>query len=248
MIQKNVLKNLHFLIQKSIIEMSIKNFIFYFLQIMEKLRQESQKIEGSIGQHINSFAQQLINEAQKRNGVVIGTFNDVDLVVDSNLSVDKIVATFEQEMNRKAEEYRNSPEGIKSAQESEMRKQNMQEKATQLVEDLNTLNFSDYESVLEWICNFQEASDYIGVSYDKSKVISTFKDNAFDIGVNTGKDFNGEDAENFAKYLVGQALDGINTVGAPHQIVHKFTNDWKQKFGKQKQADDNRIEELRKTI
>lgn len=217
---------------------------------MEKIGQKPSKIEGKPGQHINSFAQQLINEAQESNTIVAGTFNGIDLVVDpkSNLSVDEIVATFTSEMNKKAEAYRKSPEGIRANKEAEEKKQNMQEKANQLVEQLNTLDFSDYELVLEWICNFQEASDYIGTSYDKNKVISTFKNNGFAIGVNTGKDFNGENAENFAKYLVGQALDGINTVGAPHQIVHKFTNDWKQKFGKQKQADDEKNKKLRETL
>lgn len=230
--------------------MSTKFYFLIFKIIMEKLGQKPSKIEGTPGQHINSFAKQLINEAQKSNTIVTGTFNGIDLVVDpkSNLSVDEIVATFTSEMSKKAEAYKNSPEGISANKEAEERKQNMQEKSNQLVEELNTLDFLDFESVLEWICNFQEASDYSGTSYDKNKVISTFKNHGFDIGVNTGKDFNGEDAENFAKYLVGQALDRINTIGAPHQIVHKFTNDWKQKFGKQKQADDERIEELRETL
>jgi hypothetical protein len=211
---------------------------------------QPQKIEGTPGQHIYNFAQQLIDTAKKRNEEVVGTFNGIDLVVspESDLSADDLVQSFHEESEKRAEAYRKSPEGIKAAKEAEERKHNMQEKANQLIESLGSLDFSDYESVLEWMCNFQEASDHIGVSFDKSQVISTFKDHGFDIGVNTGDDFNGEDAENFAKYLVGKALDGINTVGAPHKIVHKFTNDWKQKFGRQKQADDKKIEELRKGL
>jgi len=198
--------------------------------------QQPQKIEGTPGQDIADFAQQLINSAKQNNNEVTGTFNGIDLVVssDSDLSVDDVVQSFHQESKKRAEEYRKSPEGIQAEKEAEEGKQNMQEKANQLVTGLDSLDFSNYESVLEWICDFQEASDHIGVSFDKSQVISIFKDHGFDIGVNTGDDFNGEDEENFAKYLVGQALDGINSVGAPHQIVHKFTNDWKQKFGRQK--------------
>lgn len=168
---------------------------------------QPQKIEGTPGQHISNFAQQLIDTAKERNEEVVGTFNGIDLIVnpESGYTADDLEQSFHEESEKRAEAYRKSPEGIKATKEAEERKQNMQEKANQLVESLGNLDFSDYESVLDWICDFQEASDHIGVSFDKSQVIiSTFQNHGFDIGVNTGDDFNGEDAENFAKYLVGQ--------------------------------------------
>lgn len=124
----------------------------------------------------------------------------------------------------------------------------MQKKVDQLIERLDNLDFSDYEPVLDWIYNFQEPSDYTWVSFDKSQVISKFKNQGFDIGVNTGNDFNGEDVENVVKYLVGQALDGIKNVGAPHPIICKFINNWKQKFWKEQQAKSKKIEELKEKL
>ena len=208
-------------------------------------RQENQKIEWTIGQHINDFAHKLVNLANKDWKQVIGTFNGIDLVVNPDSTVNDILQYFKQESKKIAEEYRKSPEGIKAAQESEQKRQNMQKKVDQLIEELDNFNFSNYESILDWICNFQKVSDYTWVSFDKSQVISKFKNQGFDIGVNTENDFNGEDAENFAKYLVGQALDGIKHVGAPHPIINKFVKDWKQKFWKEQQAKGEKIEELK---
>ena len=184
---------------------------------MKNFEKQHQEIKETWGQNIADFAQQLINSAKESNQEVTGTFNGIDLVVspDSDLLAYDLVQYFHQESKKRAEEYRKSPEGIQAAKEAEERRQNMQEKADQLITGLDSLDFSDYEAVLEWICDFQKVSGKI-VSFYKSKIISVFKDYGFNIDVNTGSEFNKEDAENFAKYIVGQALDGINKVGAIH--------------------------------
>jgi hypothetical protein len=210
---------------------------------MEKLneRQQSLKIDAIPGQHINDFAHQLLdiankNEEKKVTGVFNGIEIDIIKDIDKNLSADDLVEYYHKESERIADEYRNSPEGIREAQENEKQRDHMQKTTNQLIKNLDNLNFLDYEAVLDWICDFQRASDYIGVFFDRSQVISTFEDHGFFIGVNTENDFNGDDAENFAKYLVGQALDGINTIGTPDPLVHQITNKWKESFGKNKKV------------
>lgn len=216
----------------------------------ERLPNEPQRLEAMPGQHVQQFAQQLIDRA-KANGVdVEGDFNGIALRASSAESVtaEDLVNFYSQESERRSEEYRKSPEGIKAAEEAEGRKNALQEKADQLVTQLDSLDFSNLEAVIDWIVNFQDASDHIGVSFDRKAVIDTFRSHGFDVGVNTGEDFNGEDAENTAKWLVGQALDGINSVGAIHQVVHKFAGDWKKKFGQQTQAEQKQIEDIRKGL
>ncbi len=112
-------------------------------------RQENQKIEWTIGQHINDFAHKLVNLANKDWKQVIGTFNGIDLVVNPDSTVNDILQYFKQESKKIAEEYRKSPEGIKAAQESEQKRQNMQKKVDQLIEELDNFNFSNYESILD---------------------------------------------------------------------------------------------------
>ena len=99
------------------------------------------------------------------------------------------------------------------------------------MEQLPNLDFANQEAVLDWICEFQDPSDHIGVAKNQGEVLKIFAEHGYQTSVNTGEAFNGEDRDNFARYIVGQALDGLKgDVGAIHQVVHKFTDDWKKKF------------------
>ena len=53
-----------------------------------------------------------------------------------------------------------------------------------------------------------------------------FGEHGYEPGVNTGDDFAVDDRENVGRYIIGQALDGIRSVGSPHPIIHKFATDW----------------------
>ncbi|OGZ11660.1 MAG: hypothetical protein A3D67_00515 [Candidatus Lloydbacteria bacterium RIFCSPHIGHO2_02_FULL_51_22] len=64
----------------------------------------------------------------------------------------------------------------------------------------------------------------------KDVVIATFAAKGYHPNVNCGQDFHGDDRDNFARYIIGQALGNLACVGAIHQVVQRFTNDWKKKF------------------
>jgi hypothetical protein len=55
----------------------------------------------------------------------------------------------------------------------------LQKEVNQYIIRLNSLDFSDYESVLEWICKFEPISRTTGVVFDKDKILSIFKKNNF---------------------------------------------------------------------
>lgn len=123
---------------------------------------------------------------------------------------------------------------------------NMEIKANQLVDELQNLDFKDYESVLNWFWDFENTEANLWVKNEE--IISIFKMNWYKIGLNKWIDYNWEDAENYAKYLAWQALDWIHLYGTPDQVIHHFINDWKKKFGKRKQTDDIRIKEIMKSL
>ena len=216
----------------------------------EKLSNAPLKLKATIGQDIKRFAQELITRATIDSVDVEGEFNGITLRVSSAepVTADELVNFFSQEMDRREDEYKKAPEVIKAAEEAEARKNALQKKADQLVTQLDSLDFGNLEAVIDWIVDFQDASDHVGVSYDRQSVINAFRSHGFDIGVNTGKTFNGEDAENFAKWLICNALSFINSDGAIHQVVHKFAEDWKKKFGQQAQAEQKKIEDIRKGL
>lgn len=182
--------------------------------------------EPMAGEKVSDTAERMVALAKETKGSVRAKFNDIELVATEDSVAEDIVADFKVKIAEAAETYRKSPEGQRAARESEERKQEAQRKADALVEQLPNLDFSNQEAVLDWICEFQDPSDHIGVAKDNEKVLKIFAEHGYQPGVNTGEAFNGEDRDNFARYIVGQALDGLQgEVGAIHHIVHKFTDD-----------------------
>lgn len=198
------------------------------------------KLKAKWGDDITEFAQRLINTAQASGEKVEGVFNNITLTVlpKSNITADDLVEFFEQEqtrefeeMIRKAEEYRNSPEGIQEAQEAE-------KKVNLLIKQLTNLDFTNFESVLNWISDFQEPSkqcDKFNVSFDKQKIISLFQQNGFEVGKPNFENLNNVSIEDHARFLVGHALDYMNAIGYLDELIHGSIDNWKEGFNKSKQ-------------
>lgn len=86
----------------------------------------------------------------------------------------------------------------------------LQKEVNQYIIRLNSLDFSDYESVLEWICKFEPISRTTGVVFDKDKILSIFKKNNFIPEdaiwrIDTNKDLNA-----YAKCSIGTVLGFLN--------------------------------------
>lgn len=180
--------------------------------------------------YINETAERMIALAKETKGEVRTRFNDIELVATEDSVVENIIKDFEIKSAEAMKEYHDSSEGQRLRRESEERKQESQQKVSALMEELPGLDFNNQEAVLNWICEFQGPSDHIGVIKDNNKVLKIFAENGYQPGVNANA-FDGEDRDNFAHYIVGQALDGLQgNVGAINPIVHKLVDDWKKKF------------------
>lgn len=189
------------------------------------------KYEAMAGENISETAKAMVALAKKTNDTVETKFNDIVLTATSDSNADAIIADYHTKMEVASEAYHNSPEGKKAAREAEERKQRAQQKHDVLMRQLPNLNFGDDVAVLDWLCEFQDPSDYIGVVKQQDVVVATFATHGYQPNANCGKDFNGDNRDNFARYIIGQALGGLTCeVGAIHQIIHKFTDDWKKKF------------------
>ncbi|PID34724.1 MAG: hypothetical protein CR971_01765 [candidate division SR1 bacterium] len=200
------------------------------------------------GESIYDFAHQLIAAANKESEgrKIIGVFNGVKIIVDPTEEIysDNIVNFYLKEAKKGREEYKNSPEGIQKEKEYRKNLEFMQKKTNKLIEDLNNLNFSDYELILEWLCDFENASNNTNIFCDREKVISVFKEHGFDIDANLGENIDEENAENIAKFIAGQILNGISKCGKIRPISSILVKNRKQKFGKHNQ----KIEELKKNL
>lgn len=188
------------------------------------------EIKFAGGTPIAMAARMLVDAVAKIHEPVQGKFNDILLVADAGSTLEGIVAFFDQQREIRAEEYRNSPEGKRAAQEAEERRSRLQQTHDSLMRKLPSLDMHDQVAVLDWLCQMQEPSDHVGIILRRATIVSAFEKAGFVANANTGKAYKADDRENSFRYLVGQALSGLKDGPAIHSILHKFTKEWREKF------------------
>jgi hypothetical protein len=166
---------------------------------------------------------------------VTGEFNGINITASKNSTIESLTADFDLQAKKASEAYENSSAGKKAKADKEQKLKAAQTEAKELMKQLPKLNFKSNLEVIGWLYKIQPFTDYIGAmsSDQKNEIISTLTNNGFLSGVNTGKDFKKDDEDNFARYVIGQALSGLTgMVGAIHHMVGQFAKEWKEKFHK----------------
>ncbi len=185
--------------------------------------------EPTAGTSIEEAAQEMVALAREKRATVTARFNDIALSASAGATAASIADYYRTECALRAAAYRRSPEGKRAAAELEEKKRQAQATVDQLTVALPNLDFDDLDAVLCWLEELRGPSDWSGVIVPES-VVSTFRAHRFEPNVNIGADFDGNDRENYARYLIGQALDNLISVGAIHHIIHHFAADWRDCF------------------
>jgi len=189
--------------------------------------------EAQAGERIERVAEKIVGMAKIAQNPVSTTFNGIRLIAAMTSTVKDVLDMWERrfEENRKA--YRESPEGKAAAQGEVLRAEGKQHRLDQLMLELDTLDFTNQAHVIKWVEDFQDPSDYIGLKKDPKKIVKIFAEHGYFASVNLGSQFHAEDKDNVARYIVGQALDGLNFIGAIHGMIHSFIEDWRKKSGEE---------------
>lgn len=172
-------------------------------------------IHPHAGLDFKEFARQLIDTANQKGQKVTGMFNDYIFEVEPSSSLESLISNYRNADNETTEDF-----GLKENQI----------KVNKLLNQLTTLNFTDLNAVLDWVLQFQIASDTIGVTYDKADVINKFQENGFHISANAGTELIERDPIYFAKYIVGTFLTGQAKRPVHPAFIQAQVNKWKQKF------------------
>ena len=162
---------------------------------------------------------------------VSGDFNGISITVDGNSTVTSIIKNYMTESEKRDKEYRNSPAYKASQLESKKYAKDLQTKTDEIMKELPKLNFKDNMKVLDWLCEISDSIDDMRIKTRNSDIVKIFNDNGFFSNVNTGDDFKEDDEDNFARYIIGQALNCMESIGPIH-LVTTFTEQWKEKFNK----------------
>lgn len=205
--------------------------VSYLGALLHQKRRTTLKTLNTLpGTNIREAAQNII-DACTDDEMASTTFNGVELTADKSSTVDSIVNYYDEQSRLAAEKYERSPEGIAAAERSEQERVKLQAQYDACMASLPNLDFADHASLLDWFAKLQPATDRIGVvrqPNDGDLILETFVANGYHPNVNLGEESNPENADNNARYIIGQCLDTID--GSIHQVAQHFIEKWKEKF------------------
>lgn len=177
-------------------------------------------IEFMPGETIESAASKLVAAAPAQ-----GTFNGIKLTVNENyIGSDHVVFDYRLKYAGRAATYAASPEGKRAAAEAVERLAQAQATVDVHVFSLAHLDFADTDAVIAWVAGVADAADHVDIKLNRAALREMFVFSGWGIGVNCGRDFDGEDERNFAGWIVGQWLD------CWHPMVNGFIEQWRTKF------------------
>jgi hypothetical protein len=186
------------------------------------------EIELVGGQDITSAIKRLVVHAPS-----FCVFNGIRIECEPGMTVEDVQANWERDIQRRQDEYAQSEEGRRHERERVERIRRANETLAQTVRALDTLPFDDLSAVLAWIASFEDETDLLGV--DKEELLAVmpkrFAAHGLLPNMNTGAAYDGEDFEDSAKYLIGQALSFLTEPPyAVHGVWRSFYKEWLAKF------------------
>lgn len=174
--------------------------------------------------------QAMTDLANVHNESVRMKFNGTIVVAKPGDEPSALYAKYRADRVKRIEEYARSPKGVQAAREAEERLQNMQAGIDALMIRFGTLDYANLEELVQFFDDLTDPSDHIGVVFNRLEIVTQFEAHGYAVGANVGPDFDEGDREVFGRYLIGQALSCLVTVGAIHHIYHDMAQKWREKF------------------
>lgn len=170
------------------------------------------------GTLIDSVIAEMIKEANLHNEPVCAEMRGVEIVVQPGSEQAEVLKHFKE---KEAELI-----------EHELLEEHntFQAKADEAFCRLPALDFSDLTALIDFFEEFLDASGVTHVNFDKQAVMDAFVEHGFDRNVNCGSEFDGDDRENYARWIIGQALASMMDGGAFVRVYDNYARDWREKF------------------
>lgn len=182
------------------------------------------------GECITETAATMSEMAKDRGELITARFNGITLKASPGTRPDSIVRGFHRKMDRLAYKHRNSQEGVAEAKEEERYLKARQVSMDELMHRFSWVDLADLGHLIDWLVALCCTGGEKGIRYDRQRVITALESAGYVENDCSGDAFNVEDRENFARYLVGQALDGLKNSCGIHPMFMEFAKQWRDKF------------------
>jgi hypothetical protein len=196
---------------------------------------EKARMVGSLGDHINGFAKQMIKERDQRlsNGdteLVEGRFNDILLVASVTSTWESIVDHHKNQCDQASRKYRRSKLFKKRFSKSKRQNIKRHRQLKRHMKTLPELDTTNHYAVLDWLNTLLPYAENYYARFDRTNVIRCLESAGYQANANTAENFAADNMDNFAGYIVGQALDGLKRHGSIHSMMSTFYGQWLEKF------------------
>lgn len=182
-------------------------------------------VDVVVGADIAGTSHEAANLAHVQKKVVEFDFNGVKLRATPESNGSDLAGEYNAEIRRRSDAYW-TPE--RKAEKLAKEKADKQALGAHIVA-LDGVNLVDWKAALCWLCRLEELA-MVHTPYDQ--VVARFRRAGWDVGGGSRK--GEESTEDWARrvgaqgqirWLIGQALDGVERIGAPHGVIHKFARD-----------------------
>jgi hypothetical protein len=140
-----------------------------------------------------------------------------------------IVARFQRLCGLRAIQWRASPEGRAQAERDAREIREQQANVDALVAELPALDLASPDAALGWLASAIGPLDRCGVRVDRGAIAQAFEAAGWVAGACCDDAFDGESADVFARWIVGQFLSGLKGPAVYPGLVG-FVDDWRAKF------------------
>lgn len=177
------------------------------------------------GEHLAHAIRWMYLVANANNAEVQMEFNEETVTIRPGDNPEEVICAYQEKISNHGKEQRNSPEH--TAYQEAIKKQKYAQHKKLLTLCKEKPDFDSLESCIDW---FDALSKLDLLLLSHLPVAGLFQKHGYRSNVFIGKDFNPEDKEVFARWLIGQALHCIETVGTIYPMFSEHAAFWKEKF------------------
>ena len=186
--------------------------------------------DPSPGTSIEVAAAEAIAQAKKQRCPVRFNFNGVKLVATAKKSPTTIVWEFHQILAQMSDKYRHSKKGIAADAKRDKEVADSQRQINLAFNALPELLLQPEPdrlgAVLHWLCDNQSAMDDIGIHFSHTDLVTLLERAGYQNNAQVGRRPETFTRQAMGEYIVGQAINCLKSGLGPHQITHKFAEEY----------------------
>lgn len=186
--------------------------------------------EAMCGSSINHVCAEMCSISKETARTVLSNFNGQLLRAIPVTDPLQLEFDWRLAMDKAAAEYRSSPQGQKAEAEQKMVALLSQRKTDELIAKLPTV-LNDLPALVAWLSELSNCADHVDVKWDNRAVSVALLSAGYKPNEHIGRPKKAyDDYRTMGRYIVGQALKNIKDGMAPHPVIQRFADQYKQLF------------------